>query len=209
MLTRQARAGSFGPVGDDLATALDDIGRESARMGRLLEDLLLLARTEAPPDAAPRAREPVRLDEIAREAVRTAGALVAGQTLTIAADEPITVLGDADRLLQLVLILTENALRHTPAGGDVSVVVARGLPGRARLRVSDTGEGISPEHLPHVFDRFYRADGARARATGGTGLGLAIAQAIVRAHGGEIAVESRPGQGAAFTATLPLHEPPG
>lgn len=188
---------------NDASAAIADVQRESSRMGRLLDDLLLLARSDAP-EGVPFHPRPVRLDTIARDAVRSAAALAHGQRLTVTAPSPITVAGEADRLLQLLLILLENALRHTPPGGNVSVAVTAATDGTARLIVSDQGEGIAPEHLPHVFDRFYRADGARGRSTGGTGLGLAIARTIVRSHGGEIAIASAPGGGSAFTIALPL-----
>jgi signal transduction histidine kinase len=172
-------------------------------MGRLLEDLLLLARSDAPEGVRLNAR-PVRLDEVARDAVRTAAPLAAGQKLEVEAPEAVTVSGDPDRLHQLLLILLENALRHTPAGARVAVEVSPPRDGEVRVAVRDEGEGIAPEHLPHLFERFYRADGARGRATGGTGLGLAIAETIVRAHGGRIGVESSPGRGSTFTVTLAL-----
>jgi len=190
---------------EDLEAAIADVQRESARMGRLIDDLLFLVRTDAPGAETQRPVRPVRLDEVARDAVRTAGALATGQRLEVVAPAAVTVRGDADRLEQLLLILLDNALRHTPAGKEVTVEVAapRGPGQPARVIVQDEGEGIAPEHLPHLFDRFYRADGARGRATGGTGLGLAIAQAIVRGHGGEISVSSTPGEGSAFVVSLP------
>ena len=202
VLMRQTAKADLGAAGDDIAAALDDMRRESARMGRLLDDLLLLARADADTEGRLDTR-PVRLDQVAHDAVRTAGALANGQRLEVVAD-PVVVRGDPDRLQQLLLILLENALRHTPPEGRIDVVVqAANGAAPARAIVRDTGEGIAPEHLPHVFDRFYRADGARTRATGGTGLGLAIARTIARAHGGEIAVASVPGHGATFTVTLP------
>ena len=207
VLSRQVAARGVGPeVNGDVGAALDDVKRESARMGRLLDDLLLLARSDAPTTETYASR-PVRLDEIARDAVRSAAALVGGQRLEVLAPTPVAVSGDADRLLQLLLILVENALRHTPAGAAVTVEVMPAAGGVARLVVRDEGEGIAPEHLPHLFDRFYRADGARGRATGGTGLGLAIARAIARGHGGEIGVASTPGRGTTFTVVLPAGEP--
>ncbi len=200
VLARQTAHADLGPASADIAAALDDMRRESGRMGRLLDDLLMLARADAETEVQLDQR-PVRLDEVARDAVRTAGALADGQRLEVSAD-PVVVSGDPDRLQQLVLILLENAVRHTPREGRIAVEVGGNGTG-ARLVVRDTGDGIAPEHLPHVFDRFYRADGARARATGGTGLGLAIARTIARGHGGEIAVASTPGAGSTFTLTLP------
>ena len=208
VLLRQARLGGRSLDPTDLTTALDDIRRESDRMRRLLDDLLLLARADAdsgkdPAGTAAIRRERVQLDEIAAEAVRSAEALASGQVLELEAPRGVEVPGDPDRLHQLVMILLDNAIRHTPPGGRIRVAVAATADGQARIAVRDEGEGIAPEHLPHLFERFYRADGARGRASGGTGLGLAIAQAICRAHGGEISVTSAPGQGATFLVTLP------
>jgi signal transduction histidine kinase len=166
--------------------------------------LLLLARSDAVEAPALVAAEPVRLDLVAQELVRTARGLATGQYLEVFAPTPVTVLGDADRLRQLLLALLDNALRHTPSGGQIVVEVAVDPTGIAIIEVADTGEGIAESDLPHVFERFYRADGARDRQTGGTGLGLAIARAIAEAHGGSIGVVSRPGDGANFTVRLPL-----
>jgi signal transduction histidine kinase len=186
--------------------ALEDVRRESERMGRLLGDLLLLARSDAAAAPAGAAAEPVRLDLLAQEVVRTARGLATGQYLEVFAPSPVSITGDADRLRQLLLALLENALRHTPSGGQIVVEVAVEPTGMAVVTVTDTGEGIRESDLPHVFERFYRADGARARSTGGTGLGLAIAKAIAEAHGGTIGVTSRPDAGATFAVRLPRLE---
>jgi two-component system, OmpR family, sensor kinase len=189
-----------------VAESLDDVRRESDRMRRLLDDLLLLARSDAGNDPAQSAGlrgVPVRLDTIAADAVRSAVALAEGQIIELEAPRGVAIEGDPDRLHQLLMILLDNAIRHTPAGGRIRVAVAATPEGTARLAVRDEGEGIAPEHLPHLFERFYRADGARGRASGGTGLGLAIARAICRAHGGEIVVNSAPGAGATFMVSLP------
>jgi two-component system OmpR family sensor kinase len=198
MAARGAKPGIAG----DFDAAVADMQRESARMGRLLENLLLLARSDAP-EGAPHHPRPVRLDLLAHDAVRGGAALATGQRLEVVTPDEVTIEGDPDRLLQLLLILLENAIRHTPAGASIALEVQPPHDGLVRLIVRDEGEGIAPEHLPHLFDRFYRADGARGRATGGTGLGLAIARTIVRSHGGEIAVASAPGKGTTFTVTLP------
>jgi signal transduction histidine kinase len=206
VLMRQTRPGARPLAADDLAPALDDIRRESDRMRRLLDDLLFLAREDAGHDAmgvSPEKREIVRLDAIAAEAVRSAQALASGQIIELEAPRAIELAADGDRLHQLLMILLDNAIRHTPAGSRIRVAAAASKDGQARIAVRDEGEGIAAEHLPHIFDRFYRADGARGRSSGGTGLGLAIAQAIVRAHDGEITVTSAPGQGTTFVATLP------
>ncbi len=206
VLSRQTRHGSRALLTGDLEPALDDIRVESDRMRRLLDDLLLLARSDSGEGSrvAPISTESaVRLDAIASDAVRSAASLTQGQVLELEAPRPVLLAGDPDRLRQLIMILLDNAIRHTPPGGHVRVAVASGSDGTARVAVRDDGEGIAAEHLPHLFERFYRADGARGRASGGTGLGLAIARAICRAHGGDIEVRSSPGQGATFIATLP------
>jgi signal transduction histidine kinase len=206
VLTRQTRNGSRTLLTGDLTPALEDIRAESDRMRRLLDDLLLLARSDAGEGARSfpiTQKSGIRLDAIAHDAVRSAGSLTQGQILELEAPRPVLLDGDPDRLRQLVMILLDNAIRHTPPGGHVRVAVASGADGTVRVAVRDDGEGIAAEHLPHVFERFYRADGARGRASGGTGLGLAIARAICRAHGGEIEVRSSPGLGATFIATLP------
>lgn len=144
------------------------------------------------------------LAEIATQvasAQRTA-ADAAGVTLVVAADRPAPVYADATRIRQALTNLVTNALRYTPSGGTVRI--AANVDGRdATLEVTDTGSGIDAQHLPHLFDRFYRADPSRTRATGGTGLGLAITKTLVEAHGGTITVASEPGQGTTFTIRLP------
>ncbi|MEA2523645.1 MAG: two-component system, OmpR family, sensor kinase [Thermomicrobiales bacterium] len=200
VLVRQASQN--GIEGQDLSDALDDLRRESARMSRLIEDLLTLVRTEAPPDDTAR-RRPIRLDEVVEDAMRTAAALLSGQRLTSVGVAPVMIIADRDRMTELMLILLDNAIRHTPPQGEIFVSV-EAAGSMARIMVRDAGEGIAPEDIPHVFERFYRAGRARDRATGGTGLGLAIAQSIARAHEGGISVVSTPGDGAAFTVTLPL-----
>lgn len=205
VLSRQVRSSRLGLAPSDLGDSLDDIKRESDRMRRLLDDLLLLARADAGNDSAPATgikRESIRLDEVAAEAVRSAETIATGQIIELEAPRGILIHGDRDRLHQLLMILLDNAVRHTPSGGRIRVAVAAPPDGNARLAVRDDGEGIAAEHVPCVFERFYRADGARGRSSGGTGLGLAIARAIARAHGGEIAVSSAPGQGATFIVTL-------
>jgi two-component system sensor histidine kinase BaeS len=126
----------------------------------------------------------------------------AGISIDIEVDSPAHVAVDRGRMRQVVGNLLDNALRHTPSGGRVTVGLRR-EGGATLISVADTGPGIPQEHLPNVFERFYRADPSRHRATGGSGLGLAIARELVRAHGGEISVESRPGAGTIFTIRLP------
>ncbi|MBI3362476.1 MAG: ATP-binding protein, partial [Chloroflexi bacterium] len=110
---------------------------------------------------------------------------------------------DPERIGQVLRNLLTNAVAHTPSGGRI-IVSARTDGGSIEVRVKDTGEGIAQEHLPLLFERFYRADPSRARATGGSGLGLAIVKQLVEAHGGQVWAESAPGDGATFIFTLPL-----
>ncbi|HYO29649.1 MAG TPA: HAMP domain-containing sensor histidine kinase [Thermomicrobiales bacterium] len=203
VLARQVVTLPDHPVRHDLLAAAEDMQRESRRMGRLLDDLLFLARSDA--DAAEGAARlecvPVRLDEVAAEAFRTANGLANGQDVRLET-VPVIVRGDRDKLVQVALALLDNALRHT-APGDPIVVVVRSSDGWAELEVRDAGTGIASHHVPHIFDRFFRADIDRGRRSGGAGLGLAIAQAIAAAHGGDITVQSVLGQGSTFRLRLP------
>ena len=177
------------------------IQAEAARMGRLVDDLLLLARFDED-----RALEthPVDLASVAAEAVRGARAVQPGRPLTLlAAPEPVIVSADAARLRQIIDNLISNAMQHTPAGTPVTVTVAVG-PGHGQLIVADTGPGMSAEQASRAFERFYRTDRARSRASGGTGLGLSIVAALIAAHGGTVTVDTAPGRGAAFAVQLPL-----
>jgi len=126
--------------------------------------------------------------------------------VTYAPDASTQVWGDRDRLEQLIMNLVDNALTFTPAGGQVRLVtrcVAAGQQAAVVLEVQDSGSGIADADLPHIFERFYRADKARSRARGSTGLGLAIVQEVARQHGGRVEVESVPGRGATFRVWLP------
>ncbi|HZT45868.1 MAG TPA: HAMP domain-containing sensor histidine kinase [Gaiellaceae bacterium] len=186
----------------DLERAMTGIGRESERMSALVEDLLLLARLD---EGRPLERAPVRLDDVAREAVDAARAVDATHPIELTA-EPLVAAGDHDRLRQVVDNLLANARAHTPAGTHVRVTVTRN--GRdALIRVADDGPGMSTEQAAHVFERFYRADASRSRGSGGVGLGLSIVAAVAEAHGGAVAVETAPGRGSAFTVRLPLPLP--
>ncbi|MFM8592966.1 MAG: sensor histidine kinase [Chloroflexota bacterium] len=183
--------------------AAADIQRESERMGRLLEDLLLLARTDSMGSVpgAIRATGPVRLDELVIDVSRTAQALAGGQRLHVET-QAVATIGDRDRLTQMILVLVDNALRHTAPGRSITVS-ARCDGNESLVTVADQGAGIAPADLPRIFDRFYRVDASRERQTGGAGLGLAIAKAIAEAHGGSITVESVVGAGSTFSVRLP------
>ncbi|WP_027892025.1 PAS domain S-box protein [Calidithermus chliarophilus] len=191
--------------GRERREALSDAAREAERLSRLVNDMLALARG----DAGLRLRlGPVRLDRVLGEAFATLKGLGNGHRLELGPLPALTVPGDADRLKQLALQLLENALKYTPAGGTVRLELDPG-EGYAEFRVSDTGVGIAPEDLPHVFERFWRADPSRSRDAGGTGLGLSIAQWIVEQHGGRIWLQSELGRGTTAFVRLPLEAPAG
>ncbi len=186
------------PAGDR-QEALDEAERETQRLANLVADLLVLARADA---GVPLRRQRVELDRTLLEALRDARHLARGQSINVARMEPVLVEGDPDRLKQLLLILLDNALKYTPSGGEVTLALRR-QEGRAVVTVQDTGVGIAAEDLPHVFERFYRADPARGRDPGGTGLGLPIARSIAKQHGGDVALASQVGQGTTATVWLP------
>jgi signal transduction histidine kinase len=171
---------------------------EVGRLNAMVDDLLLLARTDS--GDVEIAREPVELAEVALDAAAglTRLAVTCGVRIEVDA-EPVEVTGDAGRLRQLVTILGDNAVRHTPSGSVVRIRV-RDAEGRAALTLEDDGPGFPPADLDRVFDRFWRAPGA---AEGGTGLGLAIAAWIVGRHGGRIRAANRPSGGARLDVDLP------
>jgi signal transduction histidine kinase len=184
---------------------LEEALAETTRMADLVDGLLTLARAdEGRFDVV---RDPVPLEPLVRDVYETALILgeSAGVSVSLPIVEPGTVRGDAQRLRQLLLNLVTNAIKYTPAGGTVELTLSRRLDGIG-VSVKDTGIGISAADLPHVFDRFWRADRARTRGgeRGGTGLGLAISQWIAQAHGGALTVQSRLGRGSTFTVMLPL-----
>jgi two-component system OmpR family sensor kinase len=187
----------------DLQRSMQGISRESERMSVLVDDLLLLARLD---DGRPLERVPVELDEVVGEAVETAQAVDPERPIDLRAESAVVV-GDRVRLRQIVDNLLANVRAHTPADSPVSVSLTR-IDGTAEIAVSDAGPGLDQEHLAHVFERFYRADPSRARASGGVGLGLAIVAAVAEAHGGTVSASSEPGRGATFRIALPLADAP-
>jgi len=192
-------------IGELDKEALDSIEEEADRMNRLVEDLLLLARAEA--GKLPLRRDDVMLDAILTDVLREMQVVARAKGVHLQADmpQPVQVRGDADRLKQVFLNLVGNAVKYTPEGGKVMLSLT--VEGEwAVCRVQDTGPGIPPEDLPHVFERFYRADKARSRGKG-FGLGLSIAYWIVKHHGGRIDVASRVGEGTTFTVYLPINSP--
>lgn len=197
----------------EYVTALEGIEAESRRLGRIVDDLLILARA----DSGERPPTLVRLflDDVVADAAGAAGALALsrGVAVELGAFDEAPVLGDAELLRQLVMILLDNAIKFTPSGGTVTVSVARETE-RTVLTVADTGPGIAPEQLPHVFERFYRGDPARGRgdlgagSAGGAGLGLSIAHWIATAHGATITVASTVPHGTAASVRFPLVSSP-
>jgi heavy metal sensor kinase len=186
---------------------LRSMREDTARMSQLVSELLTLARADAGQQLL--TREELDLGDLVRSVVPTMEAIATehGVQLTEQVQPGITISGDQMRLTQLLINLIDNAVRYTPSGGRVAASVERD-GAVASLRVADTGVGIDADHLPHVFERFYRADPARARAEGGAGLGLAIAHWIATAHGGEISVQSEVGRGTTFTLRLPISSSP-
>ncbi len=198
--------------------ALNEIESEVDRMSRMVGDLLLLAQADAGLNLQ---RVPVELDTLLLDVFRQGQLIARGHVeLRLGHEDQALVMGDTDRLHQLLLNLVDNAIKYTPAGGKVTlslfcdaqtppatVVPAPTRPARwVRIEVSDTGIGIAPEDLPLVFDRFYRADRARSHRVAGSGLGLSIAQWIARMHDGTLTVVSEPGHGSTFTLWLPASE---
>ena len=189
---------------DEYKSSLTLIKDEAERLSRIVEDLFILARQ--PFEARAIKKEPMNLREIVGECARAAQVLAAQKDLhlTVDAKSPVTLTGDDELVKRLVLNLLDNAVKYTPEGGEISVKLTQ-QNGTALMIVSDSGIGIPQGDLPHVFDRFYRVDKARSRALGGAGLGLSIADWIVKAHGGELRVQSAPGKGSEFTVELPLN----
>jgi heavy metal sensor kinase len=188
---------------DEYRKTLGSILESSERMSEIVESLLLLARADSGQDLI--RQEPVDLGELLLAAAETLEFASRDHKveLVVGEVEELTVCGDPLWLNQIATNLLGNGIKYTPEGGRVTFSLVR--EGKeAVLTVSDTGIGIPTEHLPHIFDRFYRVDEGRARAAGGTGLGLSITRWAVEAHGGTIAVESQPEQGTTFRVRLPL-----
>jgi two-component system OmpR family sensor kinase len=208
---------------EEVAAALNETRAEADRMGRLVNELLVLARADNAKNArqepqaggyrkAQEHNETVDLDSLLLEVFRTyRSAYEQGQALHIASGPrivlqditPAQTCGEADKLRQALVALLDNAVKYTPSEGSVTLSLTV-EDANALIRISDTGIGILPEDRPHIFERFYRADRARSRDRGGSGLGLAIAQSIVEEHGGSIEVESTPGKGSTFMIKLPV-----
>jgi len=190
---------------DDYRKSLETISQESDYMSSVISKLLFLARSDAGKEQLN--FEGVELTELITGLSANIEVLAQdkGIKFDVDAKEELTVNGDKVKLRQLFINILENAVRYTPADGHISVsLVKQEL--NAVVSISDTGIGIPPEHLPHIFERFYRVDKARARADGGVGLGLAIAKIIAESHKGTIGAESEVGKGTTFTISLPLKD---
>jgi two-component system, OmpR family, phosphate regulon sensor histidine kinase PhoR len=186
---------------------LEKIRLHADRMAGLVADLLELSRLESG-ERAP-TWEPVAPAEVAEDvAASLAGAAERkGVALHRADQDAPTVVSDADRLRQILENLVENAVKYTPAGGRIDITTRPGADGGAEVVVADDGPGIPPEHVPRIFERFYRVDKARSRELGGTGLGLSIVKHLAEGMGATVSVHSEPGRGTRFTVTLPSQEP--
>ena len=194
---------------------LQVIERLTRRLGKLVDDLLFLARQEG--GLVPVQREAVALVPLLKDIVEEQSAIAADSAIQLGLQLPPvdsaksspTIKGDANQIVRLMTNLVSNALQHTPAGGQVSLQInslRQNNQPQVQITVADTGVGIAPENLPRVFDRFYRVDPARSRRAGGnSGLGLAIAKVIVDNHRGHIYIDSQMGQGTQVSVFLPQH----
>ncbi|MEU4769294.1 ATP-binding protein [Actinosynnema sp. NPDC023794] len=190
---------------DQLDHAMERMQAEVGRMRLLVDELALLARLDA---AQPLNRAPVDVVALAGEVVDDATIVSADRDITLRGAAEAVVDGDGPRIQQVLRNLVGNAVQHTPPGTPVTVTVTS-RDGEVVVAVHDEGDGIAPEHVPHVFERFYRADPSRSRDRGGSsGLGLAIVEAIVTAHGGTAGVTSTPGQGTTIRVTFPVDRSP-
>ncbi len=187
---------------EQLNAALNSMLGEAKRMKKLVEDLLMLAKLDRQPVVS---RSETRLDTLVEEMMPHLRMLAGERSVKFNLTPEIKSMVDCDKIKQVVLNLFHNAVQHTdPAKGEITVSLTMPMKNWARLSVEDNGPGIPAEHLPHVFERFYRSDAARTRKQGGAGLGLSISQSIVEAHGGGINVHSVAGEGTTFEVELPV-----
>jgi len=184
---------------DDLDDAMRRTEAEAVRMGSLVEDLLSLARLD---QGRPLELSSVHLVAVLNDAAMDSKVVDPSRPLTVEASGDPTLVGDEDRIRQVIANLVDNARAHTPPGTPV-VLRARGDLAQVVIEVADAGPGMSPEHAERAFERFYRADPARARDSGGSGLGLSIVAAVAHAHGGQVSMQTSPGEGTTVRVTLP------
>ncbi|MNM88082.1 putative sensor histidine kinase TcrY [compost metagenome] len=184
-----------------LQAALTSMHGESRRINRLVEDLLLLTKL----DQAPQLQlTEIRLDALLREMEPQLLMLAGQRKVRFDLTAHVKAAADPDKMKQVVLNLFHNAVQHTHETGGVITVSLNVSKEQAELTAHDNGSGINPEHLPHIFDRFYRSESSRTRKSGGAGLGLSITRSIIEAHKGTISAKSEPGQGTSFQITLPI-----
>jgi len=183
--------------GEDRTDVLTDMVEETERLMRLVNELLVLARADA---GRPLEQEPVRLKPLVEDVHQQVKLLAPQRSIICRSEADVSVLGNGDALKQVLLVLLDNALNHTPPEATITLATAINN-GQVDIWVSDNGPGIASPHLPHIFDRFYRGDGARSSP--GTGLGLAIADELTQAQHGTITVQSHVGQGSVFTLSFP------
>ena len=185
---------------EEYREALADIAQAAQRMKALIESLLDLARFDA--GSEPMHHQPCDLAVLVQDCISLLRPLAEAKRIQLNLGlQPAHCQGDPTRLAQVITNLLNNAIQFTPDGGAIGLLTD--VCSGARFRITDTGSGIEPDQLSHLFERFHRGDASRNRSTGGTGLGLAICKAIVEAHGGTIAVESKGDDGSAFLVTLP------
>ena len=184
---------------------LEIIGRQSDRLGTIIDDLLALSRIEQAEGMGDLPLEHVPVADVLAAVVAECGPRADERSITIEVDSPPRLGAEvnAPLLEQALINLVDNALKYSEPGGRVVVAVAPTVDGMLEWIVRDQGSGIGAEHLPRLFERFYRVDKGRSRRLGGTGLGLSIVKHIVQAHGGTVAVESTPGVGSTFRVLLP------
>lgn len=199
-----------GPARDDPAARerfLAIMAKEAGRMNRLVDDLLHLSRVEAQERQRPETRHDLAaLTRSALAGLRPQAEAAGVRIATRGLETPLSILADPDQITQVVTNLAENAIKYGAAGKHIEVSLTRETGPRGplvRLEVTDHGEGIEPQHLPRLAERFYRIDGHRSREKGGTGLGLAIVKHIAHRHRGRLAIDSTPGRGSTFSVILP------
>lgn len=186
--------------GHDYQKVLADISSDAAGMSSTLKNVLDLAWSKS---SSPTQKKSINLSEIVNELAEVAAKLAGPRHIAVShrITEDVFILGQPDKIYRAILNLIDNAVKFTPAGGKIALSLSA-QKDLAVINVKDTGIGIAPADLPHIFDRFYR--GSKSGQTLGSGLGLAIASSIISAHGGQIKVQSRPGVGTTFTVSLPL-----
>lgn len=189
---------------------LESLEKLSERQRKLIAELLDVSKLDSTPDAG--WSDKVNISQVLNECVEQVKAQAEKKGVSLSVPEPdsggqdFSILGNSSQLQRAIVNLLTNAINYTQAGGSVSLEVQTSDYSLVQIHVKDSGQGIAPEDIPHVFERFYRADKSRTRELGGAGLGLAIAREIVARHHGLIDVDSTPGRGSTFTITLPLAE---